>query len=103
MTDCEAEDCPVAVAGNMSEAVFSVSVGALNPRPVSSTVCTPAPSVRVNVPVAGPVCAGVNASSIWQPEFAASEIVPHALPAMVNGGVTATDVMGTADPLLLAT
>jgi hypothetical protein len=82
--------CPTAVGGNASESGLRVSVGGEYPNPLSSTVCVPAPSTRVSVPVAAPSCVGVKVNCIWQSVSAANEVVPQELLARAKGGVMET-------------
>ncbi len=69
VTVCAAESCPSTVLGKVSEVGESASVGAASPVPLSATVCVPAASVKVSVPVAAPACAGVKVNVRLQELF----------------------------------
>jgi hypothetical protein len=47
-----ADELPMMVGGKFSEVVERVSVGGAAPVPIRTTVCVPAPSIKVRVPVA---------------------------------------------------
>ena len=68
----------------------------------ASTVCVPAPSVKVSVPV-GARAVGANSTCTWQPVFAARLAVPQELLESTNGAVMVRLLMGIAAGLLLAT
>ncbi len=46
------------VGGKLNEVVERVSVGGAAPVPVRTTVCVPAPSIKVRAPIAGPAVVG---------------------------------------------
>src|SRR5579863_130770 len=102
-TVCTVESCPSTVPGKLKDVFPRVSVGGAAPVPLSATVCFPSVSIKVSVPVTGPVTVGVNSTLIWQSESTANAVVPHALLEIVKGAVIVRLVMGTAGaPLLLA-
>ncbi len=104
VTDSTEESWPSGVDGKVSDMGLRMSVGGDSPVPLSSTVCVPAPSVKVSKPEAGPACAGANSTANWQSVFGARLVVPQELPlgAMLNGAVIETLLIGTAEALLLA-
>ena len=96
---CEADKSPAIVPEKLIDAGERVSVGADAPLPDNCAVCVPAPSTRVIVPVAEPVCVGAKVTVTAQSPSAAIEL-PHALYDITNGAVTFTLVMGIAiEPL----
>jgi hypothetical protein len=91
---CNAEVCPTMVPGKASEVAESVSVGGAAPLPLSPTVCVPALSTTVSVPVAGPATVGANSIRSWQSLLAATE-APQAFPDRTNGALRVTLVTAT--------
>ncbi len=104
VTDCAAESWPSGVAEMRAKRArgLRMSVGGapgsgelhgLRSRTVG----------EVSRPVEDAGVVGANSTCSWQSEFAARLVVPQALLARINGGVTEMLLMGTAAALLLAT
>src|SRR5579863_6523561 len=73
------ESWPLDVDGKESDMGLRTSLGGAAPVPLSSTVCVPAPPVKVSRPDAEPSCVGANSTSNWQAELAARLVVPTEL------------------------
>lgn len=101
VTVCALESCPTTVAAKVSVVGEIASVGAASPVPLNATLWVPGASVKVSVPVAAPVCAGVKVTVKLQELFAGTEL-PHASLAIVNGPVRPLVKEMAVDPLFVA-
>jgi hypothetical protein len=70
------------------------------PVPLSATVCDPALSVTVRVPVSAPALEGANRTEIWQ-EAAAARLDPQVLVCGKSAELVIPLIVREADPVLV--